>query len=181
MDLKFMSDWKKNFVGEGNGLIENIILKSRYLLVPFFCAILFQIFTLAIDLLKVLVGIAQEASLTAHTLQTLELVDITMISNLVWLISAGSYYVFVHDKTETCTTRPRCLNHMSSGILKEKTAGSLVGVALVYLLQIFLHADTSIIVKLVIFALFIFALLAFNHTNKADHLSHNQEQKNKGE
>ena len=52
---------------------------------------------------KMLLGVSDSAVLTEHVLQALELVDITMIANFIWLIIAGSYYVFI-DNTYPGTT-----------------------------------------------------------------------------
>lgn len=171
------------------GWIEEVILWSRYLLVPLFCALLFVIFTITYDFMQVLRGSFEESKLAEHTLQALNLLDITMIANLIWLISAGSYYVFVdnHYPDTSGKPRPRSLAHLSSGILKEKMAGSLIGVSSVHLLQTFLHLSEShetmelqkIGALLAIHFAFIVGLLAFRYTNQADHHNHREEEKTK--
>jgi uncharacterized protein (TIGR00645 family) len=170
------------------GWIEEIIIKSRYLLVPLFCALLFVIFTITYDFVCVLRHTIESSQLAEHTLQALELLDITMIANLIWLISAGSYYVFVdsHYPATSGKARPRCLAHISSGILKEKMAGSLIGVSSVHLLQTFLHLSEShetievqkIAVLIAIHIAFILGLLAFCHTNQSAHHNHDKEKEN---
>jgi uncharacterized membrane protein YqhA len=92
-------------------------------------------------------------------------------------------FVATYRPNEPVTSGPRSLAHISTGILKEKMAGSIVGVSSVNLLTVFLHipleqgpTDWSKIGALVtIHAVFIAGLLAFNHTNGADHLIHNGE------
>lgn len=168
------------------GLIEDLILSSRYLLVPLLCALLFRIFTIIVDFYKVLVGATQASILNEHTLIVLELLDITMIANLIWLISAGSYYVFVDNNYPGTSgkKRPRCLTHISSGILKEKMAGSLIGVSSVHLLQVFLHLSEQteplnwpkMGAMLSIHGIFIIGLLAFGHINQADHHNHREKE-----
>jgi uncharacterized protein (TIGR00645 family) len=143
--------------------------------VPLFLALLFRILTIIEDFYRVLIGQVQAEALNEHTLIVLQLLDITMVANLIWLISAGSYYVFI-DTGVSKKKRPRCLTHISSGILKEKMAGSLIGVASVHLLQVFLHMDDlnwpRLAAMLAIYAAFIFGLLAFCKTNSAPHHQH---------
>jgi uncharacterized protein (TIGR00645 family) len=165
--------------------IEELILWSRYLLIPLYLALLFVILTITLDFFRVLAGLTAAEDLTEHTLRALELLDYTMIANLIWLISAGSYYVFVdnHYPDYSGKKRPRALTHVSSGLLKEKMAGSIVGVSSVYLLELFLHVATAPAtvnwdttkILLAIHLMFILGLLAFNHTNAADHHDHSKE------
>jgi uncharacterized protein (TIGR00645 family) len=187
--MSLPSPGKEALWGKLKDLIEEFILKSRMILVPFCVALLFEILTISVDFFKVLFGYDCAESLTAHTLQGLELLDITMIVNLIWLISAGSYYVFVDNnyQDESGKRRPRCLVHVSAGILKEKMAGSLIGVSSIYLLKIFLDIYTSsqkadwekIGVLLAIYTAFIVGLLAFNHANAAPHHNHEEKNENK--
>jgi uncharacterized protein (TIGR00645 family) len=159
--------------------VEDVILYSRYLLVPLSIALLYQILLIGVDFYRVQFGQILEESLTEHTVIVLQLVDIMMIANFVWLIAVGSYYVFV-DTGASKKKRPRCLTHISSGILKEKMAGSLIGVASVHLIQVFLHLDKSdaalnwshLAAQLIIYLTFIFGLLAFCKTNAAIHHQH---------
>lgn len=168
------------------GFVEDVILASRYLLVPLYVALLIKILTITVDFFQVLRGVIEPGLLTEHTLQTLELLDITMIANLIYLIAAGSYYVFVDNNYPDTSgkKRPRGLTHVSAGILKEKMAGSLIGVSSVHLLEMFLHISTSqatvnvinMGVLIVIHLMFIVGLWVFNIANAADHHSHNQDQ-----
>jgi uncharacterized protein (TIGR00645 family) len=169
------------------GAIEDIILGSRYLLVPLMGGLLFVILTITLDFFHMVRGHAEAANLSEHVLRALELLDIAMIANLIWLISAGSYYVFVDNNYPGTSgkKRPRCLAHVSSGILKEKMAGSLIGVSSITLLHMFLNLAESnqpvdvrrIGVLVVIHLLFIAGLLAFNRANEADHHQHDKDKK----
>jgi uncharacterized protein (TIGR00645 family) len=181
--------WYRNLCDRSADLIEEIILKSRYLLVPFYLVLLFDILTIMIDFIKMMVGTIETAILMQHTLQALELLDITMMANLIWLISAGSYYVFVDNSypDRLRFRRPRCLTHVSAGILKEKMAGSIVGISSVYLLELFMHlaiANEEIRWEqmgglLALHLVFILGYLAFNRANGADHHMHDDALKEK--
>jgi uncharacterized protein (TIGR00645 family) len=165
------------------GIIEDAILYSRYLLYPLSVALLFRIVTIIIDFYKVMIGRIAESVLNDHTLVVLQLLDIMMIANLIWLISAGSYYVFINNGSngDARKKRPQCLHHISSGILKEKMAGSLIGVSSVHMLQVFLHLQTEQVgwskigQMLTIHMAFIVGLLAFAYINAQDHHDHRDE------
>lgn len=154
-------------------LVEAVILRSRHLLVPLYCALLFVILTITLDFFRVLFGTLATEQLNDHIIVALQLLDITMIANLIWLISAGSFYVFV-DSGSAHEERPPCLQHVSSGILKQKMAGSLIGVSSVHLLQMFLHMSeqteptdlVKLAVLLAIHLVFILGLLVFSYTNE---------------
>lgn len=160
-------------------LVERVVLGSRYLLVPLYLALMLVILTITVDFFRVLVGRLETEGLNEHIIVALQLLDITMIANLIWLISAGSYYVFV-DKGTSHEDRPPCLQHVTSGLLKQKMAGSLIGVSSVHLLQMFLHMSEAaervdwakMLVLLSIHLAFIVGLLAFNHANKTGEAVH---------
>ena len=173
--------WMKN-LSEGIAWgIEEFLMVSRYLLVLMYCSLMFLICRLIADFYKLLIGTAQVSKLTEDTFQALDLLDITMVANLIWFISAGSYYVFVRPYPGKVNKRlPRSLAHISTGILKEKMAGSILSVSSVYLLQIFLSIPistepvdvTKIAMMVAICLVFVIILVAFNFTNSAAHLNH---------
>lgn len=152
---------------------EDAILYGRYLLVPIYITMLYGIVLISFDFVQTMFGI--EGHLTEHTMRILELLDISMITNLIWYVAAGSYYVFVHtyDEHKHSDNQPRVLLHLSSGLLKEKLAGSLVGVSSVHLLKTFLTISTTEGVldfgKLIamggIHILFLIGVLVFNFAN----------------
>ncbi len=165
-------------------LIENIILWSRYMLVALYLFLMVEILLYGVDFFKLLLGCETQKELTEHTMKALDLLDQTMIANLIWFISAGSFYVFVHIFPDMAPKpKPRSLTHISTGILKEKMAGSIVGVSSIYLLETFLHVMEEpsltvmqrILCAIGLHCAFIVGLLAFNYTNKADHHAHNKD------
>jgi uncharacterized protein (TIGR00645 family) len=127
---------------------------------------------------------ASGAVLVEHILRALDLLDYTMIANLIWFISAGSYYVFLHPyPSPTDTLKPRSLAHISTGVLKEKMAGSVVGISSIGLLDVFMHIVAThgavdmqkVIAMLAIHVAIIAGFLAFNYANQADHHKHPEE------
>lgn len=166
---------------------EDAILYGRYLLVPIYITMLYGIVLISLDFIKTLVGL--DANLTEHTMRILELLDISMITNLIWYVAAGSYYVFVHtyDEHKHNDNQPRVLLHLSSGLLKEKLAGSLVGVSSVHLLKTFLTISTTEGIldfgKLIsmggIHILFLCGVLVFNFANCKSEIVQQNEHKEK--
>jgi uncharacterized protein (TIGR00645 family) len=153
--------------------LQDILLYGRYLLYPMYAVLLYGICLISIDFVKDVFG--YPIDLNAHIMQILGWLDIAMVANLVWYVSAGSYYVFVHEyegEHLNMHNKPRVLLHLSSGLLKEKMAGSLIGVSSVHLLQYFLSLGKNdwnwpeIAAMGFIHVLFIVGLVAFNHTNK---------------
>ena len=167
-------------------MFEIVMVNSRWIIAPFLVVLLVNALELLWILILITFGWASESVLVTHTLKTLQLLDITMIGNLVWLISAGSFYVFIdtHYPDTSGIARPRALTHVSSGLLKEKMAGSIVGVSSVHLLSIFLHLSgewsehldiPKFVAQVVIHLMFIGGLLAFNKCNAADHHQHDDK------
>jgi len=187
VEEKNNNETKEKFDYRMADLVEKYIIKSRWILVFMYVTLI--TLTLAVtcfDFVGVQFGLLEDKTLSMHLFRALELLDITMVANLIWLISAGSFYVFVYIETSIPSVkkneRPRCLVNLSSGILKEKMSGSIVGIAGVYLLELFLHIATGpdtankVWQLIALGGMFVVMLLAFNYTNKADHHSHNKEE-----
>ncbi len=165
------------------------MLKSRYLLVPFLFALAVFIVRVGWDFFKVALGMMEMEEAMHTTMMALTLLDITMIANLIWLIAAGSYYVFVASNGALSPhERPKCLQHVSTGLLKEKMAGSLIGVSSVHLLKLFLdisegmhngkHIDWSSLGGLLaIHVTFLVGLMIFSVSNNSPHHNHRDEEK----
>ena len=164
------------------------MLSTRYITVPFYIILATYLFRILYDFIKVAGGVLEMEKVMDTTMQALTLLDITMIANLVWLIAAGSYYVFVAgSKSTPKEERPLCLQHVSAGLLKEKMAGSLIGVSSVHLLKLFLDVSKlntegktvnwlNITVLAGIHVLLILGLSVFNKCNAADHHDHTEVQ-----
>jgi len=173
--------------------IEGLLLFSRYLLVlSSVVLVTFGVADVTIGFLQVVAdwGLSKE-ELLDKVMKWLHLLDVTMAINLFWFIPAGGYYVFIHPKAngESRFNKPRILNHISSGLLKEKMVGSMVAIASVVILQQFLNVATQrvpinlthIAVEVGLFLTLLVCLLVFNHTNKADHHPHNAQRLLPGE
>jgi uncharacterized protein (TIGR00645 family) len=139
------------------------------------------------DFCAVIFGFAEETVLTKHMMLALNLLDISMVANLVWLVSAGNHFVYIDDKYPATSgkRRPRALSHVSAGLLKEKMASSLVGVSSVHLLKVFLdisNAETAVNWQNVgallgIHTMLIVGLVVFAYVNSMRHHNHPEEEK----
>jgi uncharacterized protein (TIGR00645 family) len=69
----------------------------------------------------------------------LNLIDITMIGNLVVMTTIGGYSTFVKEfKIQSLENKPRWMNGLDSTTLKIKMSMSLAGVSAVHLLKTFI-------------------------------------------
>lgn len=81
---------------------------------------------------------------TDYLLWILALIDMTMIGNLVVMITVGGYSTFVREFHLKSSNMPEWLNHLDSNSLKIKIGMSLVGVSAIHLLKTFMDVhDTS--------------------------------------
>ena len=70
------------------------------------------------------------------------LVDMSMVANLVVLMSIGGYSTFVREyNVKSLTNKPRWMNGIDSSTLKVKMSQSLVGITSVGLLRTFLQIN----------------------------------------
>jgi len=128
--------------------IESLMFSSKWLLTPFYLGLIIALGFYTIyfffelkHLIHVSMGLfsaeehgASEVS-NAILLGVLELVDITMIANLIKMIITGSYHSFVSKQHGEDSEK------VSSGLLKVKMATSLVGVSSIHLLKSFINAS----------------------------------------
>lgn len=140
--------------------IETVLFGSRWVLVVFYVGLIVAMCVYALFFLKELAHmVLHQGGFTKESMlmSVLELVDITMIGNLVKMIITGSYTSFV-------TKMPaRHGEHVSSGALKVKMATSLIGVSSIQLLQTFIssagHSMDSVVKQLVIHVAFLVGAL----------------------
>jgi uncharacterized protein (TIGR00645 family) len=124
-------------------------------------------------------------SSTDYLLWVLNLIDITMIGNLVVMITVGGFSTFVKEfNLKSLQGKPRWMNKLDSSTLKIKMGMSLVGVSAIYLLKTFMESGTTswdTIGKVVlIHVVFIFTTIAFSINARLLHGHHEQHDENKG-
>lgn len=107
----------------------------------------------------------------------LELVDMTMIANLVIMITIGGYSTFVKDfRGIPKKNRLHLLDHLDANTLKIKMSMSIVGVTGVHLLKTFVKIGTDktlrtedIILEVIIHLVCVVSMLAFTYNSNLMH------------
>jgi uncharacterized protein (TIGR00645 family) len=122
----------------------------------------------------------RENDSSAWLLFILNLIDITMIGNLVVMTTIGGYSTFVKEfDAKGLENKPRWMNGLDSSTLKIKMAMSLAGVSAVHLLKTFIdigeHPLTDwrpVTFQIGIHMVFLFSMLAFTLNSRFMHASH---------
>ncbi len=161
-------------------LLETVIFSSRWLQAPLYVGLiiggLLYTYKFFIELIHLCTSI-NEISETMLMLGILTLVDITMVANLLIMVTIGGYSTFVSkldiDKHED---KPEWLQKIDAGSLKVKLAGSLVGVSGIHLLQTFInikmHETEHVMWQVIIHVVFLLSALMLAYTEKILHQKH---------
>lgn len=124
--------------------VEHLVFGGRWMLAPMYLGLVVAIslytyrFVLALYSLCLALPTIQEEALM---LGVLNLVDITMVGNLIVMIMIGGWHIFV--RTLNYQNRPQWLLRIDSGVLKIKMGMSLIGVSSIHLLKAFINAEHS--------------------------------------
>lgn len=149
-------------------IVEILLYKSRWMLSLMYIGLTVAMgaYTLRF-FIELLHACVHFSSMTEEDLliNTLGLVDITMIANLIYVIMLGGYSIFVREiQTDVLKDKPKWLNNINSGTLKIKMGVSLIGVSSIHLLKVFInssHWDWSDLGKMMsIHGLFIVSTIA---------------------
>lgn len=157
------------------------IYAIRWLLAPMYlllyAALAVYMVKYAEEIFHMLINAIHEPS-SVIMLGILELIDMTMIANLVVMTTTGGYSIFVREFSDT-KDRPRWLSkNFSSSEQKIKLIMSLIGVGAVTLLNDFVRATITwddLLKKIAILGTFVFCGLAYCAYNLLMHhpiLSH---------
>jgi len=157
--------------------IEKFIFAGRWLLAPMYVGLIIGEFVYAYKFLESLVELLHQSSTIKETdllLAVLGLVDITMIGNLIAMITIGGYSIFVREiNIPGLHGKPRWLNNISSGTLKIKMCASLIGVTSIHLLKTFInieHAETKeVVAQVAIHLVFLVSIIVMAIVEKMLH------------
>ena len=122
---------------------ERLIFASRWIQAPLYAGLIvggiLYAYKYIIELVHLCTSI-NEITETALMLGILTLVDITMVANLLIMVTIGGYSTFVSQiDLEKHEDKPEWLKKIDAGTLKVKLAGSLVGVSGIHLLITFIN------------------------------------------
>ncbi len=152
------------------GLVEQTIFKSRWLLAPLYMGL---VLGLVLLLFRFVLELFHIIPLTVHgtipqlVLGLLELVDMVLFGNLLLIVLFSGYSNFVShiNPAHASEDRPTWLDHVDFGNLKLKVIGSIVAISAISLLGAFIEIDKytkeNLAWKVGIHMVFVFSAILF--------------------
>jgi uncharacterized protein (TIGR00645 family) len=122
--------------------IESALLAARWLLVPFYVALLLCLLAIYVMVGREAIHLVEAAFATTDTdlvLILLAILDLTMIANLLVMVAVSSFesYVSKIDVAEG-SDKPEWLGKLDSGNVKIKVSLSIVMISAIHLLRAFM-------------------------------------------
>jgi uncharacterized protein (TIGR00645 family) len=169
--------------------LESFIFFSRWILVPMYlglilveCVYAYRFFVELFHICLITKSITEPELLVG----VLGLVDISMIGNLIAMITIGGYSIFVREiKFSNVANVPKWVNGITSGTLKVKMGGSLIGVSSIHLLKSFINIEhcevRDVMLQITIHLVFVISTIAmclvetWLHPNHAEPERHKEE------
>lgn len=129
------------------GALERVIFGGRWLLAPLYVGLSFSLVAIVWQFLRRGVGLAEIVSHgDTHevTLKVLELLDLTLLANLILIVIFAGYENFVSKINVAAQSedRPHWMGKVDYSGLKIKLIGSLVAISVIELLKDFMKAET---------------------------------------
>jgi len=154
--------------------LENCIFASRWIQAPLYGGLIVGSVLYAYKFLVELVHLCSTVNQINEEvlmLGVLTLVDITMVLNLLIMVTIGGYATFVSRiHLDHHEDRPDWLEKIDAGTLKVKLAGSLVGVSGIHLLKAFINIENKSIEhikwQIIIHVVFLFSALMLALTER---------------
>ncbi|MBQ6100587.1 MAG: TIGR00645 family protein [Methanobrevibacter sp.] len=128
---------------------ERLLYASRWILSPIYLILILVLVLILFKFVKNVVGfifIMNTLSYNEWIIQVLELLDLSLLANLVLIVAFSGYENFVSkiDVAEDHVDRPSWMGRLDFSGLKLKIIGSIVAISLVELLQDFLNVSSTI-------------------------------------
>jgi len=166
-------------------LFEGFMFWSRWVQAPLYIGLVLASFLYLYKFFEELYHVATKLQILAETemmLKVLTLVDISMVMNLVVMVTIGGYSIFTSKiDVDMHEDKPLWLEGLDAGQLKIKLATSLASISGVQLLKTFVDyreaelqagSEQAIIIEIVIHMVFIFSALLLSQTEKITHSYH---------
>ncbi len=181
-----MANEEQSGVKKLEGLFEGFMFWSRWVQAPLYTGLIVASFLYLYTFFNELFHISMELTMLAETemmLKILSLVDISMVMNLVVMVTIGGYSIFTSRiDVDMHEDKPLWLEDLDAGQLKIKLATSLASISGVQLLKTFvdyreaeMKAGTEgIIIEIIIHMVFIFSALLLSQTEKITHSYHHK-------
>ncbi|MDO5809890.1 YqhA family protein [uncultured Methanobrevibacter sp.] len=127
--------------------IEKLLYASRWILSPMYFLLIVILILILLKFIGDVIGfimIMQTLSYNEWIMHVLELLDLTLVANLVLIVAFSGYENFVSriDASEDHIDRPSWMGRLDFSGLKLKIIGSVVAISLIELLQDFLNVPS---------------------------------------
>ncbi|MFT7161774.1 MAG: hypothetical protein ACI9GZ_002961 [Bacteroidia bacterium] len=180
-----MASFKKAFNGLEN-TFEAFIFWSRWVQAPVYGGLAIASFMYVVTFFRELLHLQHVIFIEGEAqvmLIILALVDISMVMNLVVMVTVGGYSIFTSKiDVDMHEDKPLWLDGLDAGMLKIKLATSLASISGVQLLKTFVdYRGTSsdlkppyedVVMEIGIHMVFIFSAMLLAHTEKTVHSYH---------
>lgn len=163
---------------------EGFIFWSRWVQAPLYTGLIIASFFYLYKFFEELLYMVKYTTMWNETkmmLSVLGLVDISMVMNLVVMVTIGGYSIFTSRiDVDMHDDKPLWLEGLDAGQLKIKLATSLASISGVYLLKTFIDyrnevqktSPEGIVIEIVIHMVFIVSALLLSQTEKITHSYH---------
>lgn len=126
--------------------VELVIFRSRWLLAPFYIGLIIALVVLLVQFATDMVHVIMTMSFPESRptiLGILNLVDLSLVANLVLIVVFSGYESFVSRIESDAAERPAWMGKIDFSGLKVKLMGSLAAISGIYLLEALLNLDTQ--------------------------------------
>jgi uncharacterized protein (TIGR00645 family) len=128
-------------------VIESVLFNSRWLMAPFYFGLVIALAVLFIKFIKMLwefILHAPDAKSSETILDTLSLIDVTLVGNLVLIVVFSGYENFVSRiDTSSHPNWPIWITKIDFAGLKQKMLASIVAISAIHVLEAFLNIDSN--------------------------------------
>ncbi|HRD67383.1 MAG TPA: TIGR00645 family protein [Candidatus Competibacter sp.] len=125
-------------------IIEQLILASRWLLVPVYLALAATLAVFGIKAVQETIHLFEKVLIMSEveiTLAVLALIDLALIANLLVMVILSGYETFVSTlDVEEGQEKPSWLGKVDAATLKIKLAVSIVAISSIHLLRAFMNS-----------------------------------------
>ena len=166
---------------------EGMMFWSRWVQAPLYAGLVVGSFIYLVKFFQELFHVFEKTLILNEItmmLKILSLIDISMVMNLLVMVTIGGYSIFVSKiNVDMHEDKPLWLEGLDAGQLKIKLATSLASISGVQLLKTFIDyredqekSDTeSIIMEIIIHMVFIISALLLSQTEKITHSYHGSD------
>lgn len=173
-----------SFMNRFESFFEGFIFWSRWVQAPLYTGLIVASIIYLLKFFQELLYLVEKFNKLSEMdvmIKVLGLVDISMVMNLVVMVTIGGYSIFTSRiDVDMHEDKPLWLEGLDAGQLKIKLATSLASISGVYLLKTFMNyrnevektSTEGVIIEIVIHMVFIVSALLLSQTEKITHSYH---------